>query len=146
MVEIVYRTNPEQPFVRPMPEVLVQVSELAHSNRSDPYEALIDTGADATFVGQGIIIELGLELVYESQLATREGTYPVDIYAGDLLLLDEQDSLLFPGVEFVYDTQEDGIILGRNLLNRAYLQLAGIAQNGQIWEHKEQYEQSIHLD
>ena len=140
MVAIVYRGDPEKPLAPPMPKVFVQVALSESSNRSDLYEALIDTGADFTFVGESIVRDLDLEFVFESTLTTHtdEGPFQVEIYAGDLLLSDESNELLYPGVEFVCDIWEkDGIVLGRNLLNRLILQLDGIDGSGEILDDKD---------
>ncbi len=108
----------------PAPTVSVRVSASADSDRSFPYDALIDTGSDGTFVASGIIRELELPISYVASLRShlQDNSVQVEIYRGDLLLFD---SLLLPGMELICDEWGEGIILGRNVLNRLIMQMDG---------------------
>jgi predicted aspartyl protease len=118
-------------YYPPAPTVSVQIAASANSNRSVPYEALIDTGSDGTFVARAIIRELDLPITYTAVVRThlREDSEQVEIYRGDLLLFG---TLLLPGIEFICDEWGDGVILGRDVLNRLQLLLDGPGETVRI--------------
>ena len=52
----------------------------------------------------------------------QDNSVQVEIYREDFLLFD---SLLLPGMELICDERGEGIILGRNVLNRLIMQMDG---------------------
>lgn len=96
-----------------------------------PFEAIVDTGADATILPRSLIDELDAPFVDDAWLSSQWGewiavkTFTVDIGLGNLTL---------PAIRVVADEHNDEIILGRNILNRLKLLLDGPNQETDLLE------------
>jgi len=108
-----------------LPPAPVLDTTLALRNRSPempPVPALIDTGADGTFIPIDYLIRLEASVAYQGRVYSHLGglqvadTYTVDIVIGSLRLSD---------VDVVGDIESQQIILGRNVLNKLILLLDG---------------------
>ncbi|MEW5939496.1 MAG: aspartyl protease family protein [Chloroflexota bacterium] len=86
--------------------------------------ALVDTGADGSFVPTAILEEMNLPVTYTTNARSHLGdvSYPVSIYTVDIVLFDD---IRLPGLEVVGDDWGSQIILGRNVLNLLQLHLDG---------------------
>ncbi|HLF25381.1 MAG TPA: retropepsin-like aspartic protease [Anaerolineae bacterium] len=112
-----------QDYVPPAPVLLVSLTAPAETSQVGPYPALIDTGADGTFVPTALLERLSVPIVYatnvRSHLATR--LRRVSVHKVDVLF----DGVRLPDVEVVSDDSGDEIIIGRNVLNKLQLFLDG---------------------
>ncbi|MGD2206357.1 MAG: aspartyl protease family protein [Anaerolineae bacterium] len=95
--------------------------------------ALVDTGADGTFVPTEILEGLQAPVVYMTNVRSHlgENLHRVAVHRVDIVLFG---SLRLPGVEVVADDWGDGIILGRNVLNELRLHLDGPAETTSVEE------------
>jgi len=95
--------------------------------------ALIDTGADGTFVPTALLEEMDLPIAYATNVRSHLGDalYRVSIHTVDLILFD---SIRLPGIEVVADDWGDRIILGRNVLNLLELYLNGPTRTAGVQE------------
>ncbi len=92
---------------------------------SESFEALVDTGADATIIPETIARELNATPLNPGQLVTQWGdTHPVTIYLMDVHIGD----VLLPAVVVAADAESDETVLGRNVLNKLPLFLDGPSQ------------------
>jgi predicted aspartyl protease len=93
--------------------------------RVGTYQAIVDTGADATIVTEEIVRRLKATPLNPGQLVTQWGdAHPVTIYLLDIQI----DDLLLPGIVVAGDPKSHEIILGRNVLNKLALFLDGSSQ------------------
>ena len=112
-------------YILPIPILAVRFYRLGEAVVSDPYAAVVDTGADMTVAPAEILIDLQAQGVQETNLVSQWGdVHPVVLYLVDL----EIEGQLFPGVTVAGDETTDEIILGRNLLNRLSIFLDGPRQ------------------
>lgn len=89
------------------------------------FDAIVDTGADATIVPEEIARKLKATPLNPGQLETQWGdVHPVTIY----LLEMQVGAIRLPGVVVAADPEAHEIILGRNVLNKLALFLDGPAQ------------------
>lgn len=106
----------------PAPRLEVRLIAQPHGAVFGPISAFVDTGADATIVPLGIIRQIRAGVVTFKTVRGYTGgrrsvrTYLVDIEIGSLTL---------PGIEVVGDDAADGILLGRDALNKLRLLLDG---------------------
>jgi predicted aspartyl protease len=107
----------------PAPVLSVSIAEPDGQVRLGPFEALVDTGADGTFVPTSLVARLGVPIVYTtgvrshlSQAVSHVAVHRVDLVIGSLRL---------PAVEIVSDDWGTEIIIGRNVLNKLRLHLDG---------------------
>jgi len=89
--------------------------------------ALVDTGADGTFVPTKLLEELDAPISYVTNARSHLGDmlYRVSVHNVDVILFD---SIRLPGIEVAADDWGDRIILGRNVLNLLEIHLRGPAQ------------------
>jgi len=111
-------------FTPPVPVLSVSLTLPYEASRFGPYLALIDTGADGTFVPTPLLEEVGASVMYMTNVRSYLGdkVRRVSVHSIDLILSDV-DRL--PNVEVVSDDWGDQIILGRNVLNQLRLLLDG---------------------
>lgn len=113
-----------QEHVPPAPVLQVAVAHVVHPRRRQLVAALLDTGSDITAIPDRLVAELQLYPVGRLQLEDlRVGTTRVLTYAVHLTVVDST----LPQVEVVL-TGLDFIVLGRDVLNQFYAQLAGPEQ------------------
>lgn len=87
-----------------------------------PFEAIVDTGADATIIPESIAQRLRATPLNPGHLETQWGDiHPVTIYLLDL----QVDGRTLPGIVVAGDPETDEIVLGRNALNKLPLLLDG---------------------
>lgn len=109
----------------PIPVLSVRFRRLAETTATEPYAAIVDTGADMTIAPAAILIELQAQAIQETNLVSQWGdAHRVVLYLVDL----EVDKQVFPGVMVAGDETTDEVILGRNLLNLLPLFLDGPQQ------------------
>ena len=86
--------------------------------------ALVDTGADGTFVPTPILEELDLPIVYMTNVRSYLGDrlHRVPVHRVDFILFD---TIRLPDIEVVADDWGSNIIIGRNVLNKLHIQLDG---------------------
>ena len=113
-------------YVPPAPVLPVQLALPEQSPGAESYPALVDTGADGTFVPTAILEKLAAPIAYMTNARAHLGDvlFRVPVHDVDLILFG---SIRLPGVEVVGDDWRDRIILGRNVLNRLRLELDGPA-------------------
>lgn len=89
--------------------------------------ALVDTGADGTFVPTDFLVELDAPLLYMANVRAHfsEKLQRAPVYLVDMIFFD---SIHLPAVEVIGDDWGDQIILGRNVLNKLNLRLDGPSQ------------------
>lgn len=109
----------------PIPVLAVRFRRLAETTATEPYDAIVDTGADMTMAPAAILIDLQAQAIQETNLVSQWGdAHRVVLYLVDLEINDQ----VFPGVMVAGDDTTDEVILGRNLLNMLPLFLDGPQQ------------------
>jgi len=100
--------------------------------RLGPLLALVDTGADGTFVPTDVIARLGVPVEYNTNVRGHVGstTHRAAVHVVDLLIGGSR----LPGCEVVSDEWGDVVILDRNVLNRLHLHLDGPGQTTELTE------------
>jgi predicted aspartyl protease len=95
-----------------------------------PQPALIDTGADGTFIPTTLLEQLDVPIVYATNIRSHVGDtlQRVSVYKVDILL----DTTRLPDIEVVGDDWGNEIIIGRNLLNKLQLLLDGPKQTTEL--------------
>ena len=113
-------------YVPPAPVLAVSLASPDESPQVGPTQALIDTGADGTFVPTSFLEILDVPIVYTTNVRSHlgESAYQVAVYKVDLIL----GEVRLPNVEVVGDDWGSEIILGRNVLNKLRLFLDGPGQ------------------
>lgn len=109
-------------YFPPAPVIEVRLGAPNSALSVGPFQALIDSGADATIVPIRMIESLGLQVDNRKFLVSPWGERrQVDVY-----LLDVQvGKTKFPVVEIVADDYGNEFILGRNVLNKLAVLLDG---------------------
>lgn len=111
-------------YYPPMPALTIKLGYPEESFTLGPLTAIVDTGADGTLIPQSLLNQIGTPLIDMVRVGSQWGEwrrldlFTIDIGIGDLRL---------PAGEVVGDDQGNGIILGRNVLNRLRLLLNGPA-------------------
>ena len=110
----------------PAPVLNITLAVPDQAPRVGPYSALIDTGADGTFIPTAILERLTLSVIYTTIARVHIGgsRQQVSVYELDILF----DTNRLPNVEVVADDWGNEIILGRNFLNKLRLHLDGPKQ------------------
>lgn len=95
--------------------------------------ALVDTGADGTFVPTSILEELALPIVYMTHVRSYLGDrlHRVPVHMVDFILFD---TIRLPDIEVVADDWGSSIIIGRNVLNKLHIQLDGPKETAIVLE------------
>jgi len=117
----------------PAPVIPVGLAVLEEGRSIGPYTALVDTGADCTFVPTHLLKELGTVLIDLKNVRPHgEKAYEAEIHLVDLILFG---NVRLPGIDVVSDNRGEGqIIIGRNVLNKLRIHLNGPDQEIQISE------------
>lgn len=117
------KTPYSRSYFPPAPILTVRLAVPEESAQLGPYQALVDTGADGTFVPTAFLEELDAPIVYSTNVRPHlgVGTHRVSVYEVDVVL----DSIRLPGIEVVGDDWGNEVILGRNVLNRLLVLLDG---------------------
>lgn len=116
-----------QVYFPPAPVLPVNLAVPEASSQVGPDSALIDTGADGTFVPTSLLEPLGVPVAYMTDVRSHLGerVLRVPVHKIDLIFFG---SIRLPGIEVVSDDWGDQIIIGRNVLNRLRLRLDGPGQ------------------
>ncbi|MFP4394316.1 MAG: hypothetical protein ACLFTI_03550 [Anaerolineales bacterium] len=98
---------------------------VAESETTPVLSAYVDTGADTTLIPVAYLQGLKAEALYQAYLRGHGGnSYLVTVYLVDL----EVAGHLFPGIEVGGDIHDNVPLLGRNVLNKLHLLIAGPKQ------------------
>lgn len=105
------------------PVLTVRLAVPDASPQSGVYQALIDTGADGTFIPTAILEALTLPILYTTNARAYIGgtRHQVAVYEVDILF----ETNRIPSIDVVADDWGDEIILGRNVLNKLQMFLNG---------------------
>lgn len=95
--------------------------------------ALIDTGADGTFVPVDILESLDLPVIHLVNVRAHLGdqVFRAAVHKVDLIFFD---SIRFPNIDVVSDDWGNEIVLGRNILNKLSLHLDGPRGIAELFE------------
>lgn len=112
----------------PMPVVALRVSALEEPDEQVTIEALLDSGADGTFLPERLLHRLGAESVREAWVSGIDDVrYPVNMYMAKI----EIGPYSFWGARVVGDKQGRAIV-GRDVLNQLVVTLNGLANTVDI--------------
>lgn len=117
----------------PAPVVPVKIAIPDEAPRQETFPALVDTGADGTFIPSSVLENLNLPVSYMTNVRSHFGErlHRVPIHKIDLIL---SDSIRLPSIEVVADDYGEQIIIGRNVLNKLRLHLDGPKQTTKVTE------------
>lgn len=109
------------------PVIPTSIAAPEESDQLGPFEALVDTGADGTFVPLTLLEQLEVPVAYTTNARSHFGDKPIRVamFTVDLILFN---TLRLPSIDVVGDQWGEGIILGRNVLNLLKIQLDGPLQ------------------
>jgi predicted aspartyl protease len=106
----------------PFPVISIALRNSDEGLRTEPMNALLDTGSDGSLVPIGLLQRVLAPPLMETHIRSHWG----ERRAAQLFLVDlEFDGLRLPGVFVVGDERGDEIVLGRNVLNKLRLLLDG---------------------
>jgi predicted aspartyl protease len=109
----------------PIPMVPVHFGYNGNPFSIGPYDAIVDTGADATIIPETIAKKLHATPLNTGQLRTQWGDmHPVTLYVLDVTIGDQK----LPGIVVAGDPTTEEIVLGRDVLNKLQLFLDGLEQ------------------
>lgn len=111
-------------YFPPAPILSIRLASLEDGTRFGPFDCLIDTGADGTFVPTSLLEKLDVVLSHLTNVHSHMGDKMrrVSVYKVDIILAD---NTRLPSIDVVSDDWGDQIILGRNVLNKLQLLLDG---------------------
>ncbi len=120
------KTSYSQDYSPPAPVLLISLAIPEASPQIGPHPALIDTGADGSFVPTSFLEQLDVPIVYATNVRSHFGEklQRVSVHKIDILF----DAFRLPNVEVVSDDWGDEIIIGRNILNKLQILLDGAKQ------------------
>lgn len=120
-----------QGYFPPVPVVQVRFSTPEWNLFTNPIEAIIDTGADGTFVPIRYLREIQASVEGNTYVRSQWG----ERRQANLYLVDiEVATLTLPGIWVVEDNQSEEIILGRNVLNHLRILLNGPSMVAEVSE------------
>ena len=113
-----------QEYTPAAPVIRVELAALEEGRSIGPYTALVDTGADCTFVPTHLLKELGTVLIDLKNVRPHgEKAHEAEIHLVDLILFG---NVRLPGIDVVSDNRGEGqIVVGRNVLNKLRVHLNG---------------------
>jgi hypothetical protein len=107
------------------PRLPVVMHAVAGTAMTESLAAEIDTGADMTLIPVSYLQYIQAEEIYTARLRGHWGNaYPVNVYFVDLDVAGQR----LPGIEVIGDPHNATVLLGRNVLNRLNLLIAGPEQ------------------
>ena len=120
-------------YFPPAPVFQIKITVPGESPRGSSQTALIDTGADGTFVPTKILEKLELPIIHLTNVRSHLGDrlHRVSVYIVDLILFE---TIRLPNIEVVSDDWGSNIIIGRNVLNKIEIHLDGPNQIVKIIE------------
>lgn len=107
----------------PAPVLPISLAAPAEAPQIGLQLALIDTGADGTFIPTAFLEQLDVPVIYATNVRSHLGErlHRVSVHQIDILI----DTIRLPGIDVVSDDWSNEIILGRNVLNKLRLFLDG---------------------
>ncbi|MBI5568129.1 MAG: hypothetical protein HY870_24755 [Chloroflexi bacterium] len=109
-------------YFPPAPVLEVSLISEVSQLRIGPYTALIDTGTDVTAVPVGLLARIAAPAARQAYVQAQWGSrLRVPLHTVDI----EIAGLRLPGMEVIADKRGQEIILGRDVLNKLWLGLAG---------------------
>ena len=119
-----------QQYQPPAPVLKISLAVPDEAAELATHLALIDTGADGTFVPTSLLETLAVPVVYTTYVRTHVGvgSHQVSVYEIDILF----NNIRLPSIDVVADDWGDEIILGRNVLNKLQFLLNGPKQVTEI--------------
>lgn len=118
-------------YFPPAPIVEVRLGKSKQQPVTSFLEAMIDTGADGTFVPLAVLEAIGVSQIDGAKIRSQWGE-PRNIGVFEVSMQVSQYTLA--SVEVIGDDSGDEVIIGRNILNRMSLLLDGIGNTTQIKE------------
>lgn len=118
-----------------MPGLTVRFSVPGISQKSQPYPAIIDTGADATILPQSLLASLGARFVRYQRMVTLTGSvdqvriYGVTVHIGEYTVY----GVRAVGLPASLNPTADEIIIGRDVLNQLRVTLDGPGEVVEIY-------------
>ena len=112
-------------YFPPAPILPVKITPPGEAQEEVTHIALVDTGADGTFVPTELLEALHLPIVYMTNVRSHLGErlHRVPIHKVDFVLFE---TIRLPNIEVVADDWGNQIIIGRNLLNKIHIHLDGL--------------------
>ncbi|MDL1912568.1 hypothetical protein FBQ81_18055 [Chloroflexi bacterium CFX6] len=106
------------------PVLPVNIAVPTETPAGESLMALVDTGADGTFIPTSILEALDAPILYMTNVRSHfgENLYRVPVHKVDIILFG---AYRLPGIEVVADDRGEQVILGRDVLNALKLQLDG---------------------
>lgn len=122
-----------QDYFPSAPVLPVNIAVPYETPQSRLYSALIDTGADGTFMPATILEELEIPAEYMINVRSHLGErlHRVPVHKVDIILFG---LLRLPSIDVVSDDWGDQIIIGRNVLNKLRLHLDGPGEKSYVKE------------
>jgi predicted aspartyl protease len=117
------KTPYSREYSPPAPVLSVSLAATGEAPGTNSVIALVDTGADGTFVPTGWLEQLRVPAIYVTNVRSHLAAtlHRVLVYKVDILF----DSLRLPNIDVVRDDWASEIIIGRNVLNKLHLFLDG---------------------
>ena len=127
------KTSYSNAYIPPAPVFLVKIAAPGEAVGETTQIALVDTGADGTFIPTSILEEFELPIIYLTNVRSHLGErlHRVSVHKVDLFLFD---TIRIPNIEVVSDDWGSNIIIGRNLLNKLQIHLDGPSETTRITE------------
>ncbi len=122
-----------QEYVPSAPVIPLRIAIPGATLVREEFTALVDTGADGTFIPTAILEKLELPILYMTNVRSHLGErlHRVPVHKIDIALFG---SVLLPNIEVVGDDWGSEIILGRNVLNKLKLHLDGPSEIASVSE------------
>lgn len=118
-----YQRGYEPPFPQ------IEIAFEFDGEHSEPFAALIDSGADVTMVPETTLEQIGAWTGETAFIRSQFGELlPVRLY----LVSIQIENITLPGIYVVGHTTSDEIILGRDVLNKLVLLLDGPEQQTEL--------------
>lgn len=117
-------------YFPPAPILSVSLAAPEERPHLGPYPALIDTGADGTFVPTSFLETLDVPIIYATNVRSHLGeeAHRVSVHKIDILF----NEIRLPNVEVVGDDWGQEVIIGRNVLNKLRLFLDGPGEKTEL--------------
>jgi predicted aspartyl protease len=118
-----------QDYQLPFPTVVVRIANDITGLRSEEVQALIDTGADGTFIPMKYLDHVVAEPTIQTRIRSHWGEWrDIELYSVDI----EFDSFKTSSILVIGDQVGDEVILGLNVLNRLRVFLDGPAMQSEF--------------
>lgn len=119
----------DRSYIPPMPAAQIRIRSLENPDKTIMLKAIVDSGADTTFIPIRILQELGIRKPVRKSLLYGIGgfSYPVNVY----MIKIEIGPYEFFGTRVIGDKQ-NRTILGRNVINQLLVTLNGLANTLQL--------------